>query len=49
VAQANWLGPKVGSHLLQKSLCHDDSTISTVIIIISNYSKQYKLTVTSGN
>jgi len=46
VAQAGWLGPKVGGHLapflysshepseLSQWLCYDDSTINTVVIII---------------
>jgi len=46
VAQAGWLGPKVGGHLapflyssrepseLSQWLCYDDSTINIIIIII---------------
>ena len=46
VAQADWLGPKVGGHLvlflyssrepseLWQWLCHDDSTINIVLVII---------------
>jgi len=45
-AQAEWLGPKVGSHLvpflysshepseLSQWLCYDDSTINIVLVII---------------
>jgi len=46
VAQADWLGPKVGGHLapflyssrepseLSQWLCYDDSTINIVVVII---------------
>jgi len=46
VAQANWLGPKVGGHLapflysslepseLSQWLCHDNSTINIIVVII---------------
>jgi len=46
VAEAEWLGPKVGGHLapflyslrelseLSQWLCHDDSTINLVVVII---------------
>jgi len=46
VAQADWLGPKVGGHLapflyssrkpseLSQWLCHDDSTINIFVLII---------------
>jgi len=46
VAQADWLSPKVGGHLapflyslhelseLLQWLCHDDSTINIVVVII---------------
>jgi len=46
VAQADWLGPKVGGHLapflyssrepseLSQWLCYDDSTVNIVVVII---------------